>query len=79
MDSCSGSLRSSSPVLPLPSCTRLSVYLLTSNTESCNEDDGEVGDCVVEQELVEKPGTTNGTLFDVLQSILLPLLVRCGF
>ena len=55
------------------------MYLLTSNTESCNEDDGDVGDSAVEQELKEKPGTTNGTLFDVLQSILLPLLVRCGF
>ena len=35
------------------------LYLLTSNTESCDEDD-DVGVGVVE-ELVDKPGTTNGT------------------
>ena len=27
------------------------MYLLTSNTESCDEDDGEVGEGVVEEEL----------------------------
>ena len=37
------------------------MYLLTSNTESCDEDDGEVGEGVVEEELVDRPGTTNGT------------------
>ena len=37
-----------------------SAYLLTSKTESCDEDVEEVGVGVVE-ELVEKPGTTNGT------------------
>ena len=47
-----------------------------SNTESCDEDEDEVGVGVVE-ELADKPGTTNGTLFDILQSILLPFLVRC--
>ena len=31
------------------------------------------------EELVDKPGTTNGTQFDFLQSISLPFLVRCGF
>ena len=36
------------------------MYLLTSNTESCDEDDDEVGVDFVE-ELVDKPGTTNGT------------------
>ena len=36
-------------------------YLLTSNTESCDEDDGEVGEGVVEEELADEPGTTNGT------------------
>ena len=52
------------------------MYLLTSNTESSDED--EVGVGVVE-ELVDKPGTTNGTEFQIfLQSILLPFLVRCG-
>ena len=40
--------------------------LLTSNTESFDEDDGEVGESVVEEELAQeeladKPGTTNGT------------------
>ena len=60
VDSCSGSSRSSSLVLPLLSGTGFSVYLLTSNTESCHEDDGEVGEGVVEEELADKPGTTNG-------------------
>ena len=55
----SGFSRSSSPALPLLSATGFAVYLLTSNTESCDEDD-EVGVGVVE-ELVNKPGTTNGT------------------
>ena len=32
-----------------------------SNTESCDEDDGEVGEGIVEEELADKPGTTNGT------------------
>ena len=36
--------------------------LLTSNTESCDEDVEEVG-VGVEEELVDKPGTTNGTWF----------------
>ena len=53
------------------------MYLLTSNTESCDEDD-DVGVGVVE-ELVDKPRTVNGTSFDILQSILLPFLVRCVF
>ena len=60
MDSC-GSPRSSPLVLPILSGTGFSVYLLTSNTESCDEDDGEVGEGVVEEELADKPGTTNGT------------------
>ena len=29
------------------------MYLLTSNTESCDEDDGEVGECPVEEELAD--------------------------
>ena len=66
MVSCSGSPRSSPLVLPLLSGTGFSVYLLTSNTESCDEDDGEVGEGVVEEELADKTGTTNGTKFDML-------------
>ena len=46
-------------VLPLLSGTAFSVYLLTSNTEFW-EEDVEVGVGVAE-ELVERPGTTNGT------------------
>ena len=42
VDSCSGFLRNSSLALPLLSSTGFSVYLLTSNTKSCDEDDGEV-------------------------------------
>ena len=45
VDSCTGSPCSSSLVLPLLSATGFSVYLLTSNTESCDEDDDEVGSC----------------------------------
>ena len=55
------------------------MYLWTSNAESCDEDDGEVGEGAVEEELADKPGTTNGTQLDILQSILLPFLMRCGF
>ena len=47
-------------VLPLLSGTGFSVYLLTSNTESCDEHVEEVSVGIVE-ELVDKPGTTNGT------------------
>ena len=60
MDSCSGSPPSSPLVLPLLSSTGFSVYLLTSNAETCDEDDEEVG-AGVEEELVDKPGITNGT------------------
>ena len=44
---------------PTPPGTGFPVYLLT-NTESCDEDDEEVGVGVVEEH-VDKPGTTNGT------------------
>ena len=54
------------------------MHLLTSNTESCGEDDGEVGEGVVEEELADKPRTTYGSQLDLLQSILLPFLMRCG-
>ena len=53
--------------------------LLTSKTESCDEDDDEADEGVVEEELAVVPGTTNGTQFDFLQQIILPFLVRCGF
>ena len=45
---------------------------------SFDEDVEEVG---VDQikELVDRSGTTNGTQFDILQLILLPFLMRCGF
>ena len=56
----SGFLHSSSLVLPLLPGTEFSVYLLTSNTESCDEDDQEESVGVVE-ELVDKSWTTNGT------------------
>ena len=55
------------------------MYVLTSNTESCDEDDGEVGEGVVEEELGDQSRITNGTLLDILQSVLLPVLVRSGF
>ena len=45
---------------------------------SCDEDVGEVGEDEVE-ELVDRPGTTKGTQFVVLQLIFLPVLMRCGF
>ena len=52
---CSGFPRSSSLILPLLSGTGFSVYLLTSNTESCDEDDDVVGVGGIE-ELVDKQG-----------------------
>ena len=60
VDSCSGSSRSSSLALPLLACTGFSVYLFTSQTESCDEDD-EVDEGVVEEGLADIPRTTNGT------------------
>ena len=61
VDSCSGFPRSSQLILPLLSGTGFSVYLLTSNTKSCDEDVGEIGEGVVEQELAHKPRNTIGT------------------
>ena len=49
--SCSGFPRNSSLVLPLLPGTGFSVYLLTSNTESCDEDEEVEG--VVEEELAD--------------------------
>ena len=78
VDSCSGSPRSSSVVLPLLSGAGFSVYLLTSNTESCDED-SEVSESVLEEELADEPGTTTGTQLEKLQSMLLPLLGEMWF
>ena len=39
----------------------LQTLLTRSKTESCDEDDGAVGEGAVEEELAEKPGTTNGS------------------
>ena len=50
------------------------MYLLTSNTESCDEDDGEVGEGVVEEELAGRPRTTSDAYFEKLH-----FLMRCGF
>ena len=72
----SGFPSGSSLVLPLLYGTGFSVYLLMSNTESCDVAQICVG---VVEELVDKPGTTNATKFDILQSILLPFLMRCVF
>ena len=47
-------------------------------TASCNTDVGDVGVAELE-ELVDKPRTTIGTWFAVLQSICLPSLMSCGF
>ena len=33
----------------------------------------------LEEELVDKPGTTIGTKFSVLQGIRIPFLTRCDF
>ena len=45
---------------------------------SCGIDVGDAGEDELE-ELVDRPRTTNGTKFDVLQSIFLPFLMRCCF
>ena len=54
VDLCTGFPRNSSLILPLLSGTGFLVYLLASNTESCDEDDGEVGEGVVEEELADQ-------------------------
>ena len=33
----------------------------------------------LEEEFVDKPGTTMGTKFSVLQGVRIPFLMRCGF
>ena len=47
-------------------------------TVSCDEDVEEAGEDEVE-ELVDRPGTTNGTWVQILQVIFLTFCVRCGF
>ena len=47
-----------------------------SVTVSCDEDVGQVDE---EEELVDKPSTTNGTWFGVSRWNFLPILMRCGF
>ena len=49
------------------------------DVDSCDEDGDEADEDVVEEELADIPGNTNGTQFNILQSILLPFLMRCGF
>ena len=73
MDSCSGSLRSSAFV-PLFLSTSLfsDTESLLADVDSCDEDGDEADESVVEEELADIPGTTNGTQFHILQSILLP-------
>ena len=39
----------------------------------------EVHESDPEDEFVDKPGTTIGTKFSVLQGIRIPFLMRCGF
>ena len=46
---------------------------------SCLEGVIDVEERKLEEELVDKPGTTIGTKFSVLQIIRIPFLMRCGF
>ena len=61
---------------PLAFSLLLVARISVSVTVSCEEDVGEVDEV---EELVDKPGTTNGTWFDVSQWNFLPFLMRCGF
>ena len=45
---------------------------------SCLESVMDVEEGKLEEELVDKPGTTIGTKFSVLHCIRIPFLVRCG-
>ena len=66
--------RDSSLVVSLLSAAGFSVPV----TVFCDEDVEEAGEDEVE-ELVDRPGTTNGTYFAFLQLIFLPFWVRCVF
>ena len=85
MESCNGSPRSSSFIPQFHSDSRASTSLssdtesLFSEVDSCYEDGDEADEGVVEEELADIPGNINCTQFDVLQSIFLPFLMRCGF
>ena len=46
---------------------------------SCLESVMDVEEWKLEEELVDKPGTTIGTKFSVLHCIRIPFLMRCGF
>ena len=67
VESCNGSPRSSSFIPLFLSDTGASTSLfpdtesLFSNVDSCDEDDGEVSEGVVEEELADKPVIMNGT------------------
>ena len=65
----------------LLSDTGFSRYLfsLFADIDSCEEDGEGVDEDAGEEELEDNPGTTNGTKLDILQSIFLSFLMRCGF
>ena len=46
---------------------------------SCLEGVMDVEEGKLEEELVDKPGTTIGTKFSVLHCIRIPFSMRCGF
>ena len=67
--------------------SRVLVSLTVSDEDELEEDGEQCLSCVEgvlevdedpEDEL-DKPGTTMGTKFSVLQGILIPFLMRCGF
>ena len=85
VESCNGFPRSFSFIPPFLTDTGASTSPF-SDTESlwvdvdtCDEDGDEADEDVVEKELGEIPGATNGTKFDKLQSILVSFLMRCDF
>ena len=68
-----GSLRTSSLILSLLVDAGCSVGV----TASCDGDVGDVGEDEFE-DFFDRPGTTNGKQFAVLQLFFLPFLMRCG-
>ena len=81
VDSCSGFPRSS-PFVPLllsDTGFSTSLFSLFADIDSCEEDGQGVDQDVGEEELADNLGTTNGTQLDILQSIFLPFLMKCGF
>ena len=69
LDTCTGGV----PLSVRSSLSRASVSL-----DVVVGDEDELG-WELEEELVDKPGTTIGTKFSVLQIIRIPSLMRCGF